>query len=117
MYLISIVAAMLNIHPQTLRQYEKEGLVVPTRSNGKMRLYSQEDIEKIKLIMFLTREKGVNLAGVEIILRLKNEVSRLECEMHNLRHNLSKTDDGVVPVHKSLVVKKSVYEMVVFNKI
>lgn len=66
-FLISAVAEILCIHPQTLRQYEREGLIKPSRTNGKIRLYSQEDIDNIKTVLALTRELGVNLAGVEII--------------------------------------------------
>ena len=69
-YLISAVAKMLDIHPQTLRQYEKEGLVEPSRSDGKMRLYSAEDIERVREVLRLTRQMGVNLAGAKLILEL-----------------------------------------------
>ena len=67
-YLISAVAQILNIHPQTLRQYEREGLIKPSRSNGKIRLYSQKNIDEIKYVLTLTREFGINLAGVDLIL-------------------------------------------------
>ena len=70
-YLISIVSKILDIHPQTLRQYERENLISPSRSDGRIRLYSQRDIDRIKLILRLTREMGVNLAGVDVVLRLK----------------------------------------------
>ena len=83
-YLISVVAKILEIHPQTLRQYEREGLVKPSRTEGRMRLYSQRDIDKIKLILRLTRELGVNLAGVDIILQLKDKISKLEAENESL---------------------------------
>ena len=65
-YLISVVSKILEIHPQTLRQYEREGLILPSRTDGRMRLYSQRDIDKIKMVLRLTRELGVNLA--ELIL-------------------------------------------------
>ncbi|MDP2894875.1 MAG: MerR family transcriptional regulator, partial [Sulfurimonas sp.] len=84
-YLISIVAKVLDIHPQTLRQYERENLLTPSRSNGKIRLYSQRDIDRIKLILRLTRELGVNLAGVDIILRLKENVDSMEQDILALR--------------------------------
>lgn len=71
-YLISVVASILDIHPQTLRQYEKEGLIEPSRTGGRMRLYSQRDIDKIKFVLQLTRKMGINLAGVDVILKLKN---------------------------------------------
>ena len=76
-YLISVVAKILSIHPQTLRQYEREGLIEPGRTDGKMRLYSQRDIDKIKTFLRLTRDLGVNLAGVDIILRLKDKLDEL----------------------------------------
>ena len=91
-YLISIVAKILNIHPQTLRQYERENLIKPSRSNGRVRLYSQRDIDKIKLILRLTRELGVNLAGVDIILRLKEQMEEMEQEIAELREEISKLE-------------------------
>lgn len=78
LYMISVIAKMLDIHPQTLRLYEKEGLITPQRTRGNTRLYSENDIERIRNIMTLTRELGVNLAGVEIILSLKNQISELK---------------------------------------
>jgi MerR family transcriptional regulator/heat shock protein HspR len=83
-YLISVVSKILDIHPQTLRQYEREGLISPSRTDGRMRLYSQRDIDKIKMVLRLTRELGVNLAGVDIILRLKERIAKLESEVENL---------------------------------
>ena len=77
-YLISVVAKILSIHPQTLRQYEREGLIEPGRTDGKMRLYSQRDIDKFKTILRLTRDLGVNLAQLEIILRLKDNLYELD---------------------------------------
>lgn len=77
-YLISVVARILEIHPQTLRQYEKEGLIEPGRTQGKMRLYSERDIDKIRTILRLTRDLGVNLAGVDIILRLKDRLDAMD---------------------------------------
>ncbi len=74
LYLISIVAKILSIHPQTLRQYEREGLVEPGRTGGKMRLYSKRDVDRIKMILRLTRDLGVNLAGVDIIFQLKDRI-------------------------------------------
>ena len=115
-YLISIVAKILNIHPQTLRQYERENLIKPSRSNGRVRLYSQRDIDKIKLILRLTRELGVNLAGVDIILRLKEQMEEMEQEIAELREEISKLEGNrSVPPSKSLVTKKSIYEMILFE--
>jgi MerR family transcriptional regulator/heat shock protein HspR len=115
-YLISIVAKILDIHPQTLRQYERENLVTPSRSGGRIRLYSQRDIDRIKLILRLTRELGVNLAGVDIILRLKINVDEMESEIAELRHEVQKTKNSYsVSPDKALVTKKSVYEMIIFE--
>jgi len=83
-YLISVVATMLDIHPQTLRQYEREGLVEPSRTQGRMRLYSQRDIERMKLILRLTRQMGVNLAGVDLVLQLKEQIDEMQKEMEKL---------------------------------
>ncbi|MDA7817794.1 helix-turn-helix transcriptional regulator [Sulfurimonas sp.] len=115
-YLISIVAKILDIHPQTLRQYERENLVTPSRSNGRIRLYSQRDIDRIKLILRLTRELGVNLAGVDIILRLKINVDEMESEIADLRHQVQKAKNShSVSPDKALVTKRSVYEMIIFE--
>lgn len=115
-YLISIVAKILNIHPQTLRQYERENLIEPSRSGGRIRLYSQRDIDRIKMILRLTRDLGVNLAGVDIILRLKDHIEVLEQDVNDLTHELCKTKQGCgVPSNKTLVTKKSIYELVIFE--
>lgn len=116
-YLISIVSKILDIHPQTLRQYERENLIVPSRSDGRIRLYSQRDIDRIKLILRLTREMGVNLAGVDVALRLKEQIDTMEQEIAELRHQLAKARQGTsVPPEKSLVTKKSIYEMIIFEE-
>lgn len=77
LYMIRVVSEMLNVHPQTLRLYEREGLVVPRRLN-RFRYYSEEDVERIHLILRLTRELGVNKAGVDIILRLRKRLTHLQ---------------------------------------
>ena len=116
-YLISIVAKILDIHPQTLRQYERENLIKPSRSNGRVRLYSQRDIDKIKLILRLTRELGVNLAGVDIILRLKDQMEEMEQEIAQLRDEINRLGNNIsIPPNKSLVNKKSIYEMIIFEE-
>lgn len=73
-YMIGVAAQLCNVHPQTLRQYERLGLVIPSRAGAKNRLYSESDIRQVKRIQRLTQELGVNLAGVEIILRLLDEI-------------------------------------------
>ncbi len=77
-FTISSVARQFDVHPQTLRVYEREGLLHPQRSPGNTRLYSRRDIRRLQTILNLTRELGVNLAGVEVILRLKEQVEELE---------------------------------------
>lgn len=83
LYLISIVSKMLDVHPQTLRLYEKEGLVSPKRTK-KQRLYSEKDVEQLNFILQLTREMGVNRAGVDIILRLRHRMEILQHEMEEM---------------------------------
>ena len=106
-YLISVVSKILNIHPQTLRQYEREGLIKPSRTEGKMRLYSQRDIDKLKLILSLVRDLGVNLAGVEIVLQLKEEIENLQKEIDKL-----KKQQGLIPRNRSVVIRKADYQLV-----
>ena len=114
-YLISVVASVLDIHPQTLRQYEKEGLISPSRTQGRMRLYSQRDIDKIKLILRLTRKMGINLAGVDVILKLKIQMEAMSEEIDNLRTELSKVNrNGSVPMHQSVVATTN-YDIVIFE--
>jgi MerR family transcriptional regulator/heat shock protein HspR len=80
-YMISAVAEMYDIHPQTLRLYERERLLIPSRSQGNTRLYTKEDLERLEVILKLTRELGVNLAGVEIILNMRERMSEIEKEV------------------------------------
>ncbi|MEJ5169149.1 MAG: helix-turn-helix transcriptional regulator [Arcobacteraceae bacterium] len=116
-YLISAVAEILGIHPQTLRQYEREGLIKPSRTNGRIRLYSQHDIENIKIVLKLTRELGVNLAGVEIVLELKEQIASLQEELEFYKKKLKEANKfGVVPSNKALVIKKSLYDIVIFEE-
>ena len=81
-YMISAVAARYNIHPQTLRLYEREGLLKPSRTDGNTRLYSDEDLERLETILSLTRDLGVNLAGVEIILNMRRKIERMQGEVN-----------------------------------
>ena len=103
-YVISVAARLLEVHPQTLRYYERAGLLKPTRSSGKIRLYSQREIERLKKIMRLTSELGVNLAGAEIIIDLTERLEKLQeqskqkeeqllAEVVRLRHELAETQD------------------------
>ena len=81
-YMISAVAQKYQIHPQTLRLYEREGLLKPSRTEGNTRLYSEEDLEQLETILSLTRELGVNLAGVEIILNMRRKIERMQGEVN-----------------------------------
>lgn len=80
--MISAVAQRYDIHPQTLRMYEREGLIKPSRTEGNTRLYSQEDLEQLETILTLTRDLGVNLAGVEIILNMRQKMDRMQREVN-----------------------------------
>src|SRR6266511_6214699 len=80
-YMISAVSQKYNIHPQTLRLYEREGLVKPSRTQGNTRLYSEEDLERLSFILNLTRDLGVNLVGVEIVMHLRDKIETMQREM------------------------------------
>ena len=81
-YTISVVAEQYGIHPQTLRLYEREGLLKPSRTDGNTRLYSDEDLERLETILSLTRDLGVNLAGVEIILNMRERIEQMQGEVN-----------------------------------
>ena len=116
-YLISVVAKVLNVHPQTLRQYEKEGLISPSRTSGKMRLYSKSDIDRINMILRLTRDLGINLAGVDIILQFKDKIEEYESEIDELKTKLAKySSQGTIAQGKNLVSKKATYEIIIFGE-
>jgi len=81
LYMIGVVAAKYEIHPQTLRLYEREGLLRPSRTVGRTRLYSDEDMERLEFILSLTRELGINLAGVDVILNLRSQMQSAQADM------------------------------------
>ena len=83
-FTISVVAEMYRIHPQTLRMYEREGLLKPSRSEGNTRLYTEQDLRRLELIMNLTRELGVNLAGVEVVLNMRDKMEAMRTEVEQL---------------------------------
>jgi len=87
-YPISVVAEMVNVHPQTLRLYEREGLIKPQRTSRQTRLYSEEDIERLRSIISLTQDMGVNLAGVEIILRMRGQMEEMQTTVEELLKRL-----------------------------
>jgi transcriptional regulator, MerR family len=90
-YTIGVVAEMYNIHPQTLRLYEKEGLIKPYRSKGRTRYYTEEDLKRLELVLTLSRELGVNLAGIEIILRMKEQMEEMERQIQKLLEIIQKS--------------------------
>jgi len=80
--MISVVAKSYSVHPQTLRLYEREGLLKPSRTEGNTRLYSEDDLRQLEVILNLTRDLGVNLAGVEIILNMRRKMEQMQAEMN-----------------------------------
>lgn len=88
-YMISAVAEQYEIHPQTLRLYEREGLLAPSRSDGNTRLYTDEDLERLEVILKLTRDLGVNLAGVEIILNMREKMEAMQQQIEGFISNLN----------------------------
>src|SRR6201987_4735633 len=88
-YMISAVAEQYEIHPQTLRLYEREGLLTPSRSEGNTRLYTDDDLERLEVILKLTRELGVNLAGVEIILNMREKMEAMQQQIEQFVSNLN----------------------------
>src|SRR5882724_3039535 len=89
-YMISAVAEQYQIHPQTLRLYEREGLLKPSRSDGNTRLYTDEDLERLEVILKLTRDLGVNLAGVEIILNMREKMSEMQHQIQEFVTGLNR---------------------------
>ncbi|MFL2644414.1 MAG: heat shock protein transcriptional repressor HspR [Dehalococcoidia bacterium] len=95
-FVISIAARMVGVHAQTLRYYERVGLIWPSRSVGKQRLYSPADIERLRRIKELTEDLGVNLAGAEIILKLLKRIDELESKLNTTQETLTRLQDRVV---------------------
>ncbi|HUS05451.1 MAG TPA: helix-turn-helix transcriptional regulator [Bryobacteraceae bacterium] len=107
-YMISAVAEQYQIHPQTLRLYEREGLLAPSRSDGNTRLYTDEDLERLEVILKLTRELGVNLAGVEIILNMREKMEAMQRQIAEFVTTLnvelaSHTKPATQPQRNSLI--------------
>jgi MerR family transcriptional regulator/heat shock protein HspR len=92
-YTIGVVARMVSLHPQTIRNYEQIGLVIPQRSGGNIRLYSQREVERLLKISRLTQELGVNLAGVEVILRMADQIETLQVEVEVLREKIENSSN------------------------
>ncbi|HEY7544727.1 MAG TPA: helix-turn-helix transcriptional regulator [Blastocatellia bacterium] len=116
-YTISVVAEQYDIHPQTLRLYEREGLIKPSRSAKGTRYYTEEDIQRLELILNLTRDLGVNLAGVEIILNLRERMEQMQREfesfLHYIRDNLGQEILNINEHSKNALVPRRRIEIVV----
>jgi MerR family transcriptional regulator, heat shock protein HspR len=106
-YMISVAAEIVGMHPQTLRIYEQKGLVRPKRTSGNTRLYSESDLERLRVIQKLTTGLGLNLAGVELVLRLEDELKKAHGRIERLQRQLR---DEVEKVHKSYRRELVVYE-------
>ena len=115
-YMISAVAQKYNIHPQTLRLYEREGLLKPSRTEGNTRLYSEEDLEQLETILSLTRDLGVNLAGVEIILNMRRKIEQMQHEvnefMQYVKHEMARGLDDWEQRLSTALVKSSPTDLV-----
>ena len=96
-YVISVAARMVGMHAQTLRYYERAGLIQPSRSRGNIRLYSQADINRMRQIQRLINDLGVNLAGAEVIIRLSDRLQQLEEEAEQMRRELQRLRDRRLP--------------------
>ena len=81
LYMISVVSELLDVHPQTLRLYEREGFIRPRRTRGNTRLYSERDVDDVRRVLHLTRDLGVNLAGVEVVLEMRRKMEKLQVEV------------------------------------
>src|SRR5215475_3017137 len=100
-YMISAVAEQYEIHPQTLRLYEREGLLKPSRSDGNTRLYTDQDLERLEVILKLTRDLGVNLAGVEIILNMRERMEEMQDQIQQFVASLNtEIHQRARPVHQ-----------------
>jgi len=96
-YMISVAAELVGMHPQTLRMYEQKGLVTPKRTAGNTRLYSEADLERLRLIQRLTSELGLNLAGVEAVLDLEKQLQRMQAQLERLEREMR---DAIQQVHR-----------------
>jgi MerR family transcriptional regulator/heat shock protein HspR len=115
---ISIVADMFDVHPQTLRTYERQGLIRPARTDGNTRVYSQEDVERIELILRLTKELGVNLAGVEVVLNMRDRMEEMQRQVSGLLRAMAERfdleiqqrgeheEEGLVPVGRRGLLRR-----------
>ena len=117
-YMISSVAEQYGVHPQTLRLYEREGLLKPSRSDGNTRLYTDEDLDRLEVILHLTRDLGVNLAGVEIILNMRQKMETMQQQIEQfvetLNHELvnrpraerAEDRNSLIPVARTITIRR-----------
>jgi len=115
-YMISAVAEMYDIHPQTLRLYEREGLLTPSRSDGNTRLYTDEDLERLEFILNLARDLGVNIAGIAIVLQMRERMEEMNRQMQGFvdyvrsemltRIQQQQQSPGLVPIARPIVVTR-----------
>jgi MerR family transcriptional regulator/heat shock protein HspR len=115
-YMISAVAEMYAIHPQTLRLYEREGLLRPSRSEGNTRLYTDEDLERLEFILNLARDLGVNIAGIAIVLQMRERMEEMNRQMQNFvdyvrtemlsRMQQTQSPAGLVPLRRPVIMPK-----------
>src|ERR1700692_755425 len=112
-FMISVVAEMYEIHPQTLRLYEREGLLKPSRSEGNTRLYTEEDLKRLEFILSLARDLGVNIAGIAIILNMRERMEQMQVQMQEFvkyvqqevynRAQQAMPKEGLIPVRRAVV--------------
>jgi MerR family transcriptional regulator/heat shock protein HspR len=107
-YMISAVAEMYGIHPQTLRMYEREGLIKPSRTEGNTRLYTDDDLERLELVLNLARDVGVNIAGISVILDMRERMKMMETQMREfvryIQHEVLSQTRGSAPPEKGAIV-------------
>jgi MerR family transcriptional regulator/heat shock protein HspR len=114
-YMISVVSEMYDIHPQTLRLYEREGLLKPSRSEGNTRLYTEEDLKRLEFILSLARDLGVNIAGIGIILNMRERIEQMQQQMQDFVQYVQQEvwsraqaqipkDDAIVPMRRPVVI-------------
>ena len=116
-YSISAVARMFSVHQQTIRLYEKEGLITPKRSSGNTRLFSEEDIDRLEEIIYLTHQLGINLAGVEMILKLKKQMAKMQKEMNKLFDDTQKELDDNITHSKQVATESAKQLLKLKNKV
>lgn len=118
-YMISAVATKYNIHPQTLRMYEREGLLIPSRSEGNTRIYLQKDLKRLEFILNMSRDMGVNLAGIEVILNMKEKIDKMQKEfarfLEELKKEVFKGKEDYFEQKKEAIVKLSPSSIALFE--